>query len=122
MSSDLGPNGISISRETLYEQVWSKPISNLAQQYGITGNGLKKICRRAGVPVPPRGHWAKLRAGKRVVRYRLPPAQEGTPPDVRTVRPPPKPAAPSPAPIAVELQQRLGREKKPFGSARGPER
>jgi hypothetical protein len=30
----------------LYAQVWTTPISHLAFQYGVSGNGLAKICGR----------------------------------------------------------------------------
>jgi hypothetical protein len=54
----------TISREELYQQVWETPMSHLGEKYGISGNGLKKICDRLNVPYPPRGYWAKLAAGK----------------------------------------------------------
>ena len=63
---------IVLSRDDLYSQIWTTPMSRLAAQYGITGNGLAKICARLNVPCPPRGYWAKKAAGKRVVQYRLP--------------------------------------------------
>jgi hypothetical protein len=43
-----------------------------AKEYGLPGAGLKKIRTRLAVPVPPRGYWAKLNAGKPVKRSRLP--------------------------------------------------
>jgi len=39
-------------------------MSRLAEQYGISDNGLAKICRREDIPYPPRGYWAKHAAGK----------------------------------------------------------
>ncbi|MDZ7736870.1 MAG: hypothetical protein U5P41_12800 [Gammaproteobacteria bacterium] len=36
---------IRISEE-LYQQVWQTPMSKLAEQYGISDNGLAKICRK----------------------------------------------------------------------------
>lgn len=55
----------------------------LAQQFGISGNGLAKICRRLAVPYPPRGWWAKKAAGHKVHHTQLPPAKPGTPEMVR---------------------------------------
>jgi len=55
---------VTLSREELYAQVWATPISRLAAQYGVSGNGLAKICGRLHVPYPPRGHWARKAAGK----------------------------------------------------------
>jgi hypothetical protein len=90
-ASQKGP--VDVSRDELYRQVWQTPMSRLAVQYGITGNGLAKICDRLNVPYPPRGYWAKKAAGKRVATYRLPPAQDDTPQRV-TIRPTPPPASP----------------------------
>ena len=47
-------------------------------QYGISENGLKKICVRLNVPYPPRGYWAKLGAGKSVRKAPLPQPLVGT--------------------------------------------
>lgn len=63
---------IRLSRKQLFEQVWSKPVATLAEEWGLSGPGLKKVCRRLVVPVPPRGYWAKLNAGKSVRRPKLP--------------------------------------------------
>ena len=52
-------NPVTLSREELYALVWATPMSRLAIQYGLSGNGLAKICRRLDVPYPPRGYWAR---------------------------------------------------------------
>jgi hypothetical protein len=62
----------TVTREQLYEQVWSVPIWTLCQQYGLSDNGLRKICKRLNVPVPPRGYWAKVEAGHKVRKAALP--------------------------------------------------
>jgi hypothetical protein len=82
--------GEKISREELFRLVWERPMSRLALQYGITGNGLAKICDRLKVPYPPRGWWAKKAAGKKVVHYRLPERDADTPGDT-VIRPTPRP-------------------------------
>ena len=61
----------TFSREELYDLVWSEPMRVLASRYGISDVGLAKACRRYGIPVPERGYWAKLRAGKKVQRRPL---------------------------------------------------
>ena len=50
-------------RELLYQQVWEKPMLKVAEEYGVSSVALGKICRKLGVPVPGRGHWAKLAHG-----------------------------------------------------------
>jgi ankyrin repeat protein len=63
---------IEFDREELFERVWSKPVAIVAKECGVSGPGLKKICVRLAIPVPPRGYWAKLNAGKPVRRAKLP--------------------------------------------------
>ncbi len=73
----------TVSREELYEQVWSKPMTKVAADYGVTGTALKKTCDRHHIPTPERGYWAKLEYGKRVNKEALPPLTE---PNLATVR------------------------------------
>jgi len=65
------------SRKELYDLVWSEPMKTLAACYKISDSGLSKACRRYAIPVPERGYWAKLRAGKRVHQRPLPPRGPG---------------------------------------------
>ncbi len=77
----------TVSRQELYELVWTRPLARLTRSYGISDVGLAKLCRRFEVPCPPRGYWAKLQNGKhpqraplldadREVRIPLPPAEQ----------------------------------------------
>lgn len=72
-------------RETLYEQVWAQPLRAVAASYGLSDVGLRKICKRLGVPVPPLGYWAKVAAGKRPRVATLSPAFTGATRYVRQV-------------------------------------
>jgi hypothetical protein len=63
----------TVMREQLYEQVWSVPLTQLCERYGLSDNGLRKVCKRLNVPVPARGYWAKVEAGHRVGKPKLPP-------------------------------------------------
>ena len=56
----------TLTRQELYDLVWSTPMTKLAESFGISDVGLAKICDRHRVPKPPRGYWAKKEAGKRV--------------------------------------------------------
>lgn len=73
----------TVSREELYEQVWSKPMTKVAADYGVTGTALKKTCDRHHIPTPERGYWAKLEYGKRVNKAALPSLTE---PNLATIR------------------------------------
>src|SRR5690554_3372885 len=68
---------VVLSRAELFELVWREPAIKVAERFGITGTGLRKVCDRHDIPVPPRGHWAKVAANKKVTRARLPRPGEG---------------------------------------------
>ncbi|WP_232252224.1 hypothetical protein [Pseudomonas frederiksbergensis] len=53
-------------RAKLLEEVWSEPVQVVAPRHGLSDVGLKKLCSRLQLPTPPRGYWAKVKAGKRV--------------------------------------------------------
>jgi hypothetical protein len=59
-------------REALYNEVWSDPVITVAKRYGMSDNGLRKHCKKLGIPLPPAGYWVKLKAGKQVSRPALP--------------------------------------------------
>jgi hypothetical protein len=67
---------IEFKRESLYEEFWQTPITQLAAKYGLSDNGLRKICAALNVPLPQRGFWAKRAAGKSVRRPPLPTASD----------------------------------------------
>lgn len=52
-------------RELLYKEVWAEPVATVAGRYALAGAGLRKICRKLGVPMPPLGYWARVEAGKK---------------------------------------------------------
>ncbi|MEY9344172.1 hypothetical protein ABIF16_000020 [Bradyrhizobium elkanii] len=53
-----------LTRRTMYDLVWSRPMTKVAEDLGISDVALKKICDKHRVPTPPRGYWAKRVAGK----------------------------------------------------------
>lgn len=60
------------SRVELYELVWSKPMTRLSRELGLSDVGLRKICVKYGIPLPARGYWARLQFGKQDPRPELP--------------------------------------------------
>jgi hypothetical protein len=99
---------VVLRREELYEKVWQTPMNRLAGQYGISGNGLAKICRRLEIPYPPRGYWARKAAGKHVIKYVLLEASEGTDPSV-TIQPTPPKAKEPDLPPEIQAQSEAAR-------------
>lgn len=50
---------VSITRADMFERVWSTPLLQLAKDIGVSDVALGKACRRAKIPLPGRGYWAK---------------------------------------------------------------
>lgn len=93
----------TLTRDELYALVWQTPVATLAQQFGVSGRGLGKICRRLHVPVPPRGYWARKAAGQPITTIPLPAAPTGTRLQVTITHCEPT----RPAPVQSEAEQRL---------------
>lgn len=62
----------SFTREELYALVWAEPVRTVAERLGISDVALAKACRKNDIPIPPRGHWAKVEAGKKTYKFPLP--------------------------------------------------
>jgi hypothetical protein len=124
MSSDT----VTLTREELYQKVWTTPIHKLSQEFGISDVGLAKLCRRHKIPVPGRGYWARLAAGQKLRRIPLPkiedaplrpieihrtkqPATEGVPMEEKQPVPVIEVADDRPIthPIAIEVERSLTR-------------
>jgi hypothetical protein len=61
-----------LSRQELYDLVWSEPMRSLASRFGISDVALKKTCTKAHIPTPERGYWARKEAGQKVSMTSLP--------------------------------------------------
>jgi hypothetical protein len=61
-----------LTREELYEAVWSKATRLVAQELGISDVALAKICRKLNVPKPGLGYWRKIETGSKLKRPPLP--------------------------------------------------
>jgi hypothetical protein len=56
-------DAIRLTRQELYDRVWSTPLARLGPELGMSGRGLAKLCSREGIPVPNRGWWANADSG-----------------------------------------------------------
>jgi hypothetical protein len=79
-------------------------MSRLAEEFGISGNGLAKICDRLDVPYPSRGYWARKEAGKQVITFKLPSRKNGIPESADIY---PTPAKPPPLPQAAQAAAKV---------------
>ena len=50
---------VTFTPKELFDKVWETSVLKLAQEIGISDVALSKACRKAGLALPPRGHWAK---------------------------------------------------------------
>src|SRR5258706_853557 len=69
---------ITFERQTLYEEVWSTPLTQLAKKYGLSDNGIRKVCKAMNIPLPSQGHWAKVAVGRKMPKTPLPTTAERT--------------------------------------------
>jgi len=66
-----------ITRTLLYDLAWTKPLANLASIFAVSQPTLKNTCIKFDIPIPSRGHWAKVQAGKVVTNVPLPARSPG---------------------------------------------
>jgi len=79
--TDLQPEG-PITREELYELVWSGPLTHAAKRYGVTDVAIAKWCRKLNVPKPGRGYWQRVKTGRVAKKTALPNPRKGHPTSV----------------------------------------
>lgn len=61
-----------MKRMDLYTLVWSKPMTHIGREFGMSDVAVKKHCKKFHIPTPPVGYWAKLAHGKKVRKPPLP--------------------------------------------------
>lgn len=86
-----------ISREELYQLVWSEPMTKIAERFGVSSSYMARVCTILSVPRPERGYWSKLAVGKAPPPEPLPEARPGDQlswSKEGELRPPPKPTRP----------------------------
>ena len=76
----MADNHLTLTRQSLYDLVWSRPMSTLAKEFGISDVGLAKRCRAVDVPIPYRGYWARKTAGQDPAKLPLPKYRTRIPP------------------------------------------
>lgn len=66
-----------VTRESLYEQVWSVPMTKIGERYGVSSSYLARVFTSLNIPRPPVGYWAQVAAGKAKARPLLPESRPG---------------------------------------------
>ena len=61
-----------VSREALYEMLWSEPMIRVAARFGVSSSYMARVRTLLNVPRPERGYWAKLAVGRAPKQSPLP--------------------------------------------------
>ncbi len=64
---------IQLTREELYQRVWSEALTTLGPKLGLSDVGLRKLCKRMLIPLPGVRYRARKASGRSVKRTPLPP-------------------------------------------------
>src|SRR6185369_3659709 len=67
----------TITRQELYERIWTTPIVRLAEELGYSYPELIKIVTALNIPRPSGGYWYRIQHGGASEQVPLPPAPEG---------------------------------------------
>lgn len=66
-----------ITREQLYELVWTKPMLRVGEMFGVSSSYMARVCTELRVPRPGLGYWTQHEMGRAPQRAALPPAEPG---------------------------------------------
>lgn len=83
---DPNSHSTTLTRRELYDRVWAKPGTRLAEEFDTTVGRLLKICDEHRIPRPRGGHWQKLQFGKESPQAPLPEIDDETLEEVRIFR------------------------------------
>ena len=73
---------MDITREQLYEMLWSKGVGKTEEALGLKQQELQKICDDYQIPKPSSNYWISLKLGKSPEKTLLPPSEDN--PTIRT--------------------------------------
>jgi len=68
---------MSVTREKLYDEIWTEPITKVSKRYGVSDSYLIRVLKSLNIPSPPRGYWATVTAGISLAKPSLPRAKPG---------------------------------------------
>lgn len=66
------PDPVELERNALFDDVWSRPSTQIAAELGISSSALKRICMAMAIPTPQVGHWTQVQFGKAMKKPALP--------------------------------------------------
>ena len=105
---------IKINRKELYDIVWSTPLSKLTQQYAISNEGIKKLCKQFEIPMPENSYWSKLKFNKPFNKIELNPIFDGEDKIALTLREEGNPINLDQTPLTIRTKQIKNDPKAPL--------
>jgi hypothetical protein len=103
-----------VTREELYEIVWTTPLYKLAQQYALSNEGIKKICKEFDVPMPDGSYWSKLKFNKKFKKEKLNPVFGGVDKIFLTIREEGNPINVDQTPLTIRTKEIESNPKAPL--------
>ena len=76
------PDYLTFTREQLFDLVWSKPMTEIAADFGMSSVAFAKYCKAADVPRPERGYWQQVECGQKPKQPKLPKPGKDTPSEI----------------------------------------
>lgn len=58
----------SLTRDELFDLVWSKPSDEIAVELGTSEHDLRRLCSRHQIPCPSRAYWSRVASGQHFTR------------------------------------------------------
>lgn len=74
----------TLTRQELYDAVWTRPVSELAREFGVSEYTLWQICKHHDIPRPGLHYWHRLKRG---IKPEQPPLPTSKSDDVITIEP-----------------------------------
>lgn len=105
---------IELTRKELYDIVWSTPVSKLTQEYALSNDGIKKLCKQFEIPMPDGGYWMKLKFNKKVKKEKLNPIFGGVDKIVLTIRQEGNPINVDQTPLTIRTKEIENDSKAPL--------
>lgn len=105
------PPTVTLTRQQLYDLVWSRPMTAIAAEFGVASVAFAKNCSKLDVPRPGRGYWQRLASGLDPERPPLLPAAPGKRESIELTKHErlSTPALVAPEPPLVEVPERVRR-------------
>jgi hypothetical protein len=105
---------IEITRKELYDIVWSTTLSKLTQQYALSNEGIKKLCKQFEIPMPDNSYWSKLKFNKPINKTELNAVFSGEDKIVLTIREEGNPINLDQTPLTIRIKQIKNDPKAPL--------